>query len=408
MPFHRPRRDGSEGIRRVDVRRATGLAMLALWLIAGFGTYAAAHAAAHTAEPRNRHPTLAVLYDRADEYAPNAFQQILSGIFEHPDVALYRLKSSARQEQAMMLAASTGGGFLKVAAYSAGNIAVLYPDIGEPYRSVFSKIIEGIEDKTKVRVASFAIGSNLNQQELNGELKRQNVRVVIALGRNGLRAAAALDRATVNIVAGGVLAVPENEARGISVHSLAPDPELLFIRLKLLSPQAKRVFVVYDPRNNGWLIQLARQAAKAQGLELQVREAGDLKTAMQHYQAILSASDAHTDALWLPQDGTTVEESAVLPLVLQGAWNRNLVVFSSSLGHVKRGILFSLYPDNLGLGRQLAHFALGQLAGNAEAAEATRPLKEVLLAVNLRTASHLGLNLSNKQQQSFDLIFPEP
>ena len=31
----------------------------------------------------------------------------------------------------------------------AGSIAVIYPDIGEPYRSVFAQIINGIEEKAK-------------------------------------------------------------------------------------------------------------------------------------------------------------------------------------------------------------------------------------------------------------------
>ena len=125
---------------------------------------------------------------------------------------------------------------------------------------------------------------------------------------------------------------------------------------------------------------------------------------MQHYQSIFSSSDARHDTVWLPQDSTTVEESAVLPLVLQEAWNRNMAVFSSSLSHVKRGVLFSLYPDNMGLGRNLAQVALS----NADGASGLVPLKDVLVAVNLRTASHLGLNLGNKPQQNFDLVFPEP
>jgi len=37
-------------------------------------------------------------------------------------------------------------------------IAVIYPDIGEPYRTVFSTIIGGIEDQTRSRVASFPVG----------------------------------------------------------------------------------------------------------------------------------------------------------------------------------------------------------------------------------------------------------
>ncbi|MFC6520415.1 hypothetical protein ACFQAT_12155 [Undibacterium arcticum] len=37
---------------------------------------------------------------------------------------------------------------------SKGAIAVIYPDIGEPFRSVFAKIIEGIEEQAKVRVTA--------------------------------------------------------------------------------------------------------------------------------------------------------------------------------------------------------------------------------------------------------------
>jgi len=300
-------------------------------------------------------------------------------------------------------------GIVKVALNNVSNgIAVIYPDIGEPYRSVFAKIIEGIEDQAKTHVASYAIGSEFNKQSLLNELHQQNIKVVIALGRHGLKVASELDPA-INIVAGGVLSVPETETRASSVLSLAPDPGLLFTHLKNLMPSAKRVFVVYDPRQNAWLIRLARSAAKSQGLELVVQEAQDLKTAVHLYQEILFNSDSKKDVLWLPQDSTTVDETSILPLVLQEAWTRSIAIFSSNVSHVKRGALFSLYPDNIELGRNLAITALGTLnASNSQGQRGMMPLKNVLVAVNIRTASHLGLSLSYKQQRTFSLIFPEP
>jgi putative ABC transport system substrate-binding protein len=284
-------------------------------------------------------------------------------------------------------------------------IAVIYPDIGEPYRSVFATIIDGIEDQAKSRVTSFPVGANANAQELSGELRRRDIRAVISLGRNGLKVATALDR-NFGIVAGGVLSVPESEAQGLSVHSLAPDPALLFAKLKSLMPAARRVVVVYDPRQNGWLIKLAREAAKSQGLELAAFEAEDLKSAIRIYQDTLNNADSKRDVLWLPQDSTTVDEAAVLPLVLQEAWNHNLAVFSSSVTHVKRGALFSLYPNNTEFGRALGGWAMSYLSSGT-APRGVRPLKEVLVAVNTRTANHLGINL-NALQQRFDMVFPEP
>lgn len=294
---------------------------------------------------------------------------------------------------------------IKVAQNSgSGNISVIYPDIGEPYRSVFTQIISGIEDKARGRVNNFAVGPNVDVGELNNSLRRQDTRVVIALGRQGVKVASELD-SNIRVVIGGVLTASENEIRDHPVNSLSPDPALLFSRLKIMKPGVRRVFTVYDPRQNAWMIRLAKEAARAQGLELVTREAQDLRSAMLAYQAILVAADRTQDALWLPQDSTTVEDSLVLPLVLQESWTHNLTVFSSSFGHVKRGVLFSLYPNNVELGRHLAGSALGFLATGEKEVSGMLPLREVLMAINLRTARHLEINTS--RQPSFDMAFPE-
>lgn len=291
-------------------------------------------------------------------------------------------------------------------AWAAGEdaIAVIYPDIGEPYREIFSKIIEGIEDKVGTRVANYPVGSGTDIGVLKASLLRQNTKVVIALGRQGMKTAAALNSGF-GVVVGGVLTVPENEARGQPVISLSPDPALLFARMKGLMPAARRVFVVYDPGFNGWLIKLAKEAARAQGLELVAYEAQDLRSAVRFYQEIFSAADGHSDVLWLPQDSTTVEESSILPLVLQESWNQGIAVFSSNFGHVRRGVLFSLYPDNVALGKSLAGLAQGILISGDYGKRGMMPLRDVQSAVNLRTANHLGINPGSKQ--SFDMTFPE-
>ena len=330
------------------------------------------------------------------EYPP----EVMSAIEAYPDVVVFPIQvagpvdTTTRRNLANKVAQASGG----------GSIAVIYPDIGEPYRSVFTQIIDGIQAKAHGRVANFAVGPNVNVGELNNSLRLRNTRVVIALGRQGVKVASTLD-SNIGIVVGGVFTSTENEVRNLQVNSLSPDPALLFSRLKGLMPKVRRVFTVYDPRQNAWMMRLAKEAARAQGLELTTYEAQDLRSAMQAYQQILAAADSSEDALWLPQDSTTVEDSTVLPMVLQESWARNLAVFSSSFGHVKRGVLFSLYPNNVELGRHLAGSALDFLASGENDASGMFPLREVLMAVNLRTAKHLGLNSS--RPQSFDMAFPE-
>ncbi|MDD2914769.1 MAG: ABC transporter substrate binding protein [Gallionella sp.] len=331
---------------------------------------------------------------------PEPEDEVIRAIEAFPDVVVFPIRVAGS-----VVARAPRNLTNKIAQASGeGNIAVIYPDIGEPYRSVFAQIIAGIEAKAKGRVANFAVGANVDAGELNNSLRRSNTRVVIALGRQGVKAASTLD-SNLGMVVGGVLTSTENEASDRQVNSLSPDPALLFSRLKGMMPKVRRVFTVYDPRQNAWMVRLAKEAARAQGLEFTAYEAQDLRSAMRAYQEIFAAADSSQDALWLPQDSTTVEDSTVLPLVLQESWSRNLAVFSSSFGHVRRGVLFSLYPNNVELGRHLAGSALDFLASGASGVSGMVPLREVLMAINLRTAKHLGLNTS--RPKSFDMAFPE-
>jgi len=279
-------------------------------------------------------------------------------------------------------------------------ISVIFPDIREPYRSIFEQIIEGIEDEVGTQVDSYPVRTDTNIDGLKDSLQHQNTKVLIALGRQGLATATALEN-TFKVVAGGVLTVPENEAEQRPVISLTPDPELMFARMKLLKPSVKRVFVVFNPDNNGWLIRHAQNAAQNQELQLVKYVAHDLRTAVTFYQKFFAEANDGYDVLWLPQDHTTVEGSTVLPLVLREAWEKGIAVFSSNASHVRRGILFSFYPDNVALGRSLASMAADSLkSGGDYKNNSIMPLRDVQSVVNQRTAKHL--RIKSRRLRSFD------
>ena len=88
----------------------------------------------------------------------------------------------------------------------AQSLTVLYPETGEPYRTVLAEIIQGIEEQSHARVRGIALGGAPG--DLRPTLKQ--AKVVIALGRQGLKAADTLDPAT-GVVLGGVGAAPEDE-----------------------------------------------------------------------------------------------------------------------------------------------------------------------------------------------------
>jgi putative ABC transport system substrate-binding protein len=290
------------------------------------------------------------------------------------------------------------------ASLGKGSIAVVYPNVDEPFRSAFIAMIQGIEDRIKLKVRAYPVDPKIDTAELNAALKRTGTKVVIALGRQGLNATAGLDR-EISVLAGGVLLL--SEADNVMGISMTPDPAMLFSRLRVLLPDLRRVIVVYNPQKSEWLIKLAREAAKAQGLELSAHVAGDLGSAAKLYTQLIAGADNRHDAVWLPHDSTTVEESTILPLVLKESWNSNVPLFSSNALHVKKGALFAMVPDNVELGRTLAASAMGVVAGDVRRRTLV-PLRELQTAINLRTASHIGIKLGALQQRSFDFVYPQP
>lgn len=287
-----------------------------------------------------------------------------------------------------------------------GGIAVLYPKVAEPVRSAFASMIQGIEERTRVPVRSYAVEPRTDPAELNAQLKRAGTRVVIALGRQGLNAASALDR-DILVLVGGALLLSDAEIVNVNGISLTPDPAMLFARLRNLLPEVRRVLVVYDPRKTEWLLRLAREAARSQGLELVAHEARDLGQAAQLYGGLIRSADSKRDAVWLPHDTTTVEESTLLPLILKESWNSGVPIFSSNSLHARKGALFAMSPNNVELGKTLAASALGLIAGE-QRKKGVQPLRELHTALNMRTANHMGLNIGSQQQRTFDFIFSEP
>lgn len=280
----------------------------------------------------------------------------------------------------------------------AADLALVYPDVQEPYLTVFLQMIEGVKEQAKGALVLNRVRGNTDVSAVNGWIREHGTRRAILLGRQGVKLAEGIDR-DVRVVLGGALLGVGPAAAPAPGISLTPDPDQLFAVLKRLSPATRRVTVVYSPVQNQPLVGAALEAAKRHGIELLPREAPDLRAAATAYQNVLAAAQSRRDALWLPHDSTTVDEDVIVPMILKEAWQKDIVVLSSNLAHAKKGALFALFPDNRAYGRDLA--ALAYASGPAVVV----PTRALRTAVNVRTASHLGIEAN---PSAFDAVFPEP
>ena len=276
---------------------------------------------------------------------------------------------------------------------TAAEVLVAVPQVREPYRSVLSQIVEGIEQTASARLVLIDDSSSDPKQAPTP----RDERVVIALGSSAIKAAAPL-RDRIPLAVGAVL-TPDGQPPlpGISLEA---DPEALFKRLHRLRPAIRTVHWLYRPVRNGWLLERARKAAKALDLELVAVPTEDARSAAQRYQEILKRADSTTEALWLTQDPALLSANSALPDILNRAWTSNIVVFSGSVQHVAHGVLFALFPDNVAMGSELARLALDQADGKTVS---FRPNLSLRSAINRRTAEHLGIVVDARD---YDLVLP--
>jgi len=281
-------------------------------------------------------------------------------------------------------------------------IAVYYPDVEKPYDTVFKQILSGIDQEVGVPIEHYLV--NQTEQNPAKELlgSKNDCGAIIGLGRIGLKVAS---EAKVPAIVGAIIVQP-HEITTLSGVSLIPQPKEMFDRLIHFMPSIQSIFVVYSPENNGQIISQATRIAKQMNIKLLAIEASDLKSAFAKYKDIMETMDEKKSALWFLHDPATVDSRTILPFVLKQAWNKKLIIFSNQAGHAKNGVLFSVYPDNVRLGKRLGKFSEDCMKSGCPAKKFTL-LNDLLTAVNIRTANRLGIRLNTRRDPFINIIFPQ-
>jgi ABC-type uncharacterized transport system substrate-binding protein len=274
------------------------------------------------------------------------------------------------------------------------ELLVMYPEVRAPFSKIFYDISTGAEEGFVGDASSVAIKEG---EEVGSLLTRKKPDVVLALGKRSLSSLKASDNNVLVIL--GAVSGGQYEYPGIS---MVPDPVVILDKLILLSPSVKQVHVVKKSRGIDVQLEGASEYLTEHGKKLIVHESEDIREAANIYAKLIEGASAG-DSIWILQDGSYVN-SAIFSLLLDAAWSKNLVVFSSNPLHVKRGALFAVYPNNRDMGESLGKLA-NQVLSN-EAKPGLQPLRDVLVAVNERTGNHLGLALTTEVKNNIDLLLP--
>lgn len=184
--------------------------------------------------------------------------------------------------------------------------------------------------------------------------------------------------------------VVENDAPGSNVtgtSDLTPVADQIDL-ITEIRPETKKIGIVYSSGevNSQVLVELAREAAKAHGIEVveaTVTNAGELK------QATESLGDV--DAIYTPSDNLVISG---IGAVVSVAEERGILVVGADAAHVEGGAVATIGIDYEKLGYQTGEMAVRILQDGADPATmAVETSKDLQLVLNLESAKRIGVEL---------------
>ena len=283
----------------------------------------------------------------------------------------------------------------------ADNNLIIYPKTSQPYYQIFEDIKNGFADTVKYPFKTLLLEKG---QKLTPDLQSISGVGVLSLGNSGVKAGVGVKNKKFLLAAAVTNISSKLDDENAVVLNYTPHPKNLFVTLKKLT-SARQVHVVYNPNNSQWLMDVAHKTADEMGIELVTLPAYKLSEGAKAYQSIVKKMDKREDAIWLLYDKTIFNSGVVLPMILEASWRRDLIVFSSRLADVSKGVLFGSFPDNYAMGERLGEMFNQLMDGKYEGGN-NIPLENLKRAINVRTAKHMGLKIPKSVLQEFDLILP--
>lgn len=274
--------------------------------------------------------------------------------------------------------------------------AVLYPQVRDEYAQIFLDIIHGIQQTAGTPPAYIQqLARNSHPKQLEKAFKNNNIEMVVALGSRSYQFSTQFENPPPILVA-----ATQETIHHFSSLNLTPQPQLMFDKLSQLAPNIKKVTIIYNPEHNQWMMKQAILAAKQYNLTLQLIKVSSLKAATEKYRYFFNHVDPETEALFLPLDSTVINEKITIPFILTSAWKQQVVVFSCNPIHVKRGVLFSIYPDSQRIGQDIGDLIKIE---STSSQHQIHPMRRSIFSLNKKTALHLNLNIPDTLEKELEL-----
>lgn len=185
--------------------------------------------------------------------------------------------------------------------------------------------------------------------------------------------------------------------KNISGVSMLISPELYLDAITGLFPNARRVGLVYDPRNMGAFVREAMKAAQAKGVELIAKEVNRSRDVPQ----LIDALRDRIDIFWMLPDPTIINGETVNYMLLF-SFQHNIPIFTFSNKYVDMGALAALNISPFDLGAQTGEIARAVLSGKNGRAPIRADARKASLVINRKVAKKLGIKINEEMSREVE------
>ncbi|MBT4482261.1 MAG: hypothetical protein HOC71_01120 [Candidatus Latescibacteria bacterium] len=179
--------------------------------------------------------------------------------------------------------------------------------------------------------------------------------------------------------------------KNISGVTLAIPVEEQFDILREAMPFVRRVGLIYS-RQSAQMYYYARDITNKMGLRLfayEITSERDIPNAMREILPEI-------DVLWMPPDAILYNEPNILRFVLRESFTNSVPIIAVSKHLAMAGTPLSLGIDYEDIGKQTAELVLKRFSSNSISTSAIETPRHIILYINNRVLSSLGLNIPSR------------
>jgi putative ABC transport system substrate-binding protein len=178
---------------------------------------------------------------------------------------------------------------------------------------------------------------------------------------------------------------PKKNLSGVIMYF---SPEKYLDAMLDIFPAARRIGVVYDPKNSDVFLREAMQAAQSRGIELVVKKA----SRPGEVPSLIDGMKDRIDLLWMLPD-TTVINSETINYMLLFSFQNKVPLFTFSKKYVEMGALASLNIVPFDLGVQAGEIARRLIVEKDSKTPIKSYARKSVLTVNKKVAKKLGIKM---------------